>query len=67
MLLRPLSLSSQEPAEAFQVQQRRCCGLAGQSTCLVNRRPWVQIPAVPAILHELDKLFMAALLATENK
>ena len=25
----------------------RRCGLVGQSTCLVNRRSWVQIPAVP--------------------
>ncbi len=24
-----------------------CCGLAGQSACLVNRRSWVRIPAVP--------------------
>ncbi len=23
-----------------------CCGLAGQSACLVNRRSWVQIPVV---------------------
>ena len=27
--------------------QNRCCGLVGQSACLVNRRSWVQIPAVP--------------------
>ena len=27
--------------------QHRCCGLVGQSACLVNRRSWVQIPAVP--------------------
>lgn len=26
---------------------RRRCGLAGQSTCLVNRGSWVQVPAVP--------------------
>ena len=25
----------------------RCCGLAGQSACLVNRRSCVQLPAVP--------------------
>ena len=25
----------------------RRCGLVGQSACLVNRRSWVQIPAVP--------------------
>lgn len=25
----------------------RCCGLVGQSACLVNRRSWVQIPAAP--------------------
>ena len=25
----------------------RYCGLAGESACFVNRRPWVQIPAVP--------------------
>ena len=25
----------------------RYCGLAGESASLVNRRPWVQIPAVP--------------------
>ena len=66
MLLRPLSLSSQEPAEAFQMQQRRGCGLAGQGTCLVNRRPWVQIPAVPAILHELEKLSMAAIASAQE-
>ena len=27
--------------------QYRCCGLVGESACLVNRRSWVQIPAVP--------------------
>ena len=30
--------------------QRRC-GLVGQSACLVNRRSWVQIPAVPETFY----------------
>lgn len=67
--VRPLSLSPQEPAKAFLPWQNRYCGLAGQSTCLVNRRPWVQIPAVPAILyqHELVAFLMADPLAVQNK
>ena len=28
-------------------KSKQCCGLVGQSACLVNRRSWVQIPAVP--------------------
>ena len=28
----------------------RRCGLVGQSACLVNRRSWVQLPAVPQVL-----------------
>ena len=35
---------------------RRRCGLAGQSVCLVNRRSWVQIPAVPQLITFTKKV-----------
>ena len=34
--------------ETNSAKQSGCRGLVGQSACLVNRRSWVQIPAVPS-------------------
>ena len=39
-----------------------CCGLVGQSACLVNRRSWVQIPAVPFSQSSLVFLSLLILL-----